>query len=36
MAVQFLTVIIGGVHANSSKKARDNDIEMPLTVLAVV
>ncbi|KAK8825821.1 hypothetical protein WA577_000990 [Blastocystis sp. JDR] len=31
VAVQLLTVIIGGVHANSAKKTKENDIEMPLT-----
>lgn len=35
MAVQLLTVIIGGVHANSNKKTKENDIEIPLTVFAV-
>lgn len=35
VAVQLLTVIIGGVHANSAKKTKENDIEMPLTVFAV-
>ena len=36
VAVQLLTVIIGGVHANSAKKTKENDIEMPLTVFAIV
>lgn len=32
IAVQVLVVIIGGIHADSSKKTKENDVEIPLTV----
>lgn len=32
IAVQVLVVIIGGIQANNSKKAKENDVEIPLTV----
>lgn len=32
IAVQVLVVIIGGIHADNNKKAKENDVEIPLTV----
>ena len=32
IAVQVLMVIIGGIHADNNKKAKENDVEIPLTV----
>ena len=32
IAVQVLVVIIGGIHADNSKKTKENDVEIPLTV----
>ena len=32
IAVQVLVVIIGGIHEDNSKKTKENDVEIPLTV----
>lgn len=32
IAVQVLVVIIGGIRADNSKKTKENDVEIPLTV----